>query len=82
MSDTEVKTEETTATQESTRAPQTEGPDLTIQDLAALKSIIDVASSRGTFKPNEMMTVGQVYTKLETFLNAVAETQAKAQGGQ
>ena len=64
-------------------APATEdqqaGPDLTIQDLQALKSIIDVASQRGAFKPNEMMTVGQTYSKLETFLNAVAQQQP-AQG--
>ena len=57
-----------------TAQPQQEqGPDLTVQDLNALKSIIDVASSRGAFKPNEMMTVGQVYTKLEQFLAAVSQ---------
>jgi hypothetical protein len=55
------------------------GPDLTVQDLQALKSIIDVASQRGAFKPNEMMTVGQTYSKLETFLAAVANQQP-AQG--
>jgi len=57
-------------------------PDLTVQDLTAMKSIIDVASSRGAFKPNEMTTVGTVYSKLEAFLNAVQaqqEAQAEAQ---
>jgi hypothetical protein len=54
---------------------QEQGPDLTVSDLNALKSIIDVASQRGAFKPNEMMTVGQVYTKLEAFLNAVTSQQ-------
>ena len=49
--------------------------ELTINDLGALKSIIDVASQRGAFKPNEMMTVGQVYTKLDTFLAAVQKQQ-------
>ena len=62
------------------QAPQEQpGPDLTVQDLQALKSIIDVASQRGAFKPNEMMTVGQTYSKLETFLAAVANQQP-AQG--
>jgi hypothetical protein len=51
---------------------QTSGPDLTVQDLQSIKSIIDVASQRGAFKPNEMMTVGQTYSKLEAFLSAVA----------
>lgn len=53
--------------------------ELTVQDLQALKTIIDVASQRGAFKPNEMTTVGQVYTKLETFLNAVAAQQTKGE---
>lgn len=64
---------------QSKAAAQEQGPDLTIQDLQAIKSIIDVASERGSFKANEMMTVGTVYNKLETFLNAVANQQ-KSQG--
>jgi hypothetical protein len=50
---------------------------LTINDLNAMKVIIDIASSRGAFKPNEMSVVGQTYTKLTTFLDAVAK-QAEA----
>ena len=69
---------EATATTEAPTS-ETQGPDLTVQDLQALKSIIDVASQRGAFKPNEMMTVGQTYSKLETFLAAVAQQQP-AQG--
>jgi len=62
---------------ESNEAPAQEAPaaDLTVQDLQSLKNIIDVASQRGAFKPNEMMTVGQTYNKLEAFLNAVAAQQ-------
>ena len=45
--------------------------ELTINDLGALKSIIDVASQRGAFKPNEMVTIGQVYNKLESFLSPI-----------
>ena len=74
--------EDTTVEAEVAAAPETseaQGPDLTVQDLQALKSIIDVASQRGAFKPNEMMTVGQTYSKLETFLAAVAQQQP-AQG--
>jgi len=56
-------------------APQA-GAELTVQDLSAIKQIIDVASQRGAFKPNEMMVVGQTYTKLETFLSAVQAQQA------
>lgn len=54
---------------------QAQNPELTVQDLNALKAIIDVASSRGAFKPNEMTTVGQTYSKLEQFLLAVGAQQ-------
>lgn len=58
--------------------------DLTLNDLAAIRSIIDVASSRGAFKPNEMVAIGTVYSKLEKFLElALKQSQAaQAQQGQ
>jgi hypothetical protein len=71
----EAKTEAPQAAQ----PQQPGGTELTINDLGALKSIIDVASQRGAFKPNEMVTVGQVYTKLEAFLGAVQAQQQEAQ---
>lgn len=55
--------------------------DLNISDLNAMKTIIDIASSRGAFKPNEMMAVGQTYTKLSNFLEQVSK-QAEAQKSQ
>jgi NAD(P)H-dependent FMN reductase len=66
--------DETTPTAENTTA----SPELNINDLAAMKSIIDVASSRGAFKPNEMVPVGTVYAKLEAFLAAAQAAQAAA----
>jgi len=38
--------------------------DLNIQDLATMKGIIDIASERNAFKPNEMAAVGIVITNL------------------
>ena len=73
-------TEEVQAPAEQAPAQQAQekGADLNINDLNALKQIIDVASSRGAFKPgNEMVAVGQVYEKLASFLEAVAK-QAEA----
>ena len=75
----EAKTTEAPATA-SPEAQQ--GAELTVQDLAAIKQIIDVASQRGAFKPNEMLTVGGVYTKLETFLTAVQAQQAQHKPGE
>lgn len=60
------------------QAPTQQNPnDLNIQDLAVMKGIIDIASERGAFKPNEMAAVGTVYNKLDIFLKQVEE-QAKA----
>lgn len=47
--------------------------DLTVQDLQALKTIVDVAAQRGVFKPNEMEAVGKIYNKLAGFLEQVAK---------
>lgn len=71
--------EETQTAPETTEA-QGQAPDLTVQDLSALKAIIDVASQRGAFKPNEMTVVGTTYTKLENFLNAVAAAAEQQEG--
>ena len=54
--------------------------DLSVQDLQALKQIIDVASSRGAFRPNEMVQIGQTYNKLDGFLAAVAAQQQNQEG--
>ena len=74
----------TDTTQETQQEAQTAGAqqtnDLNINDLNAMKTIIDIASSRGAFKPNEMMAVGQTYSKLTAFLEQVAK-QAETQKG-
>lgn len=52
--------------------------ELTVQDLSALRQIIDVATQRGAFKANELAVVGNTYNKLEQFLNAVQAAQAQS----
>jgi hypothetical protein len=51
---------------------------ITIADLDTIKNIINLASSRGAFRGEELSQVGAVYDKLSAFLTAVIE-QAKAQ---
>ena len=76
------KVEQPQTEQPQAEQAQTEGKDpstdLNIQDLSAMKAIIDVASTRGAFKPAEMQMVGQTYNKLTAFLDQVAK-QAEAQ---
>ena len=50
---------------------------LTVNDLVAMKNIIEIASQRGTFKPTEMTTVGQTYTKISTFLDTLKQPQGE-----
>ena len=57
--------------------PEEAGAELTLQDLVSVKSIIDVASGRGAFKPNEMVAVGTIYAKLEKFLS-LAQKQSQS----
>lgn len=58
--------------------PQEGAAELNLNDLSAMKQIIDIASSRGTFKAGEMAAVGALYNKLSAFLDTVAK-QAEAQ---
>jgi len=67
--------EKTQATEAETTTQAPAAAELTVQDLTAIKQIIDVASSRGAFKANEMAVVGTTYNKLESFLGAVAAQQ-------
>jgi hypothetical protein len=46
---------------------------ITVTDLALLKSLVEVASTRGAFKADELSTVGQVYDKLNLFLQQIVE---------
>jgi hypothetical protein len=62
-------------------APKADANELTINDLNAMKVIIDIASSRGAFKPNEMTVVGQTYTKLSAFLDQVAKQSEATKTG-
>jgi hypothetical protein len=72
------KVEDQATPAEEPTTPAGQSTELTINDLNAMKVIIDIASSRGAFKPNEMSVVGQTYTKLTAFLDTVAK-QAEGQ---
>ena len=68
-------TEQETTT---TETVEKESYDLNVNDLNMLKNIIDIASTRGAFRPNEMVIVGQTYNKLTAFLDQVAKQQELA----
>lgn len=47
-------------------------PDLTVNDLANIRAVIEAAVKRGAFQASELSGVGSVYDKLTNFLNAIA----------
>jgi hypothetical protein len=53
-------------------------PELTIQDLNNIRSIIDVAAQRGAFRAAEFAAVGTTFNKLNDFLNAVSPPATEA----
>lgn len=63
-------------------APPAEAPpaELTLNDLNALRAIIDVASQRGAFKANELEAVGKTFNKLNSFLESAAKAQPAQEG--
>ena len=63
------------AAQAQAQAPQPDPTALSIGDLKNLSTILDVASTRGAFKANEMAGVGFIYNKLQAFLAKVAPEQ-------
>lgn len=59
-------------------APKT--PDLNVNDLNSVRSIIGIATTRGAFKANELEAVGKTYNKLTAFLDHVTKQQQEQQG--
>ena len=84
-----TKTEKTTVAETKAAPAQATAPagapgdntgGLSIGDLKNLATIMDVASTRGAFRANEMASIGAVYNKLQAFLTKVAPTQPAGAG--
>ncbi|NBR62249.1 MAG: hypothetical protein EBT86_11575 [Actinobacteria bacterium] len=56
---------------------QTSQEDLNINDLNALRQIIEITNSRGSFKAMEMEAVGRVYNKLAKFLDQASSNKGQ-----
>ena len=52
-----------------------EAPSLTLQDLVLVAQIIQLTSTRGAYKAEELAQVGGLYNKLITFLQASGALQ-------
>jgi len=51
-------------------APADGAPSLTINDLTLALQVIQISTQRGTFKPEELSTVGALYDRIIKFLDS------------
>lgn len=65
-----------------TEAPAADGNQLTIADLQALASVIDIAVRRGTFGAGEVTEVGAIFDKLSSFLAVIAAQKEAAEAAE
>lgn len=75
----ETKTDAPADTPASATEQTPQDVNLTVADLRNLRTIIDIASSRGAFRGSELKPVGEAYDKLDQFVKAIdAKAQAEA----
>jgi hypothetical protein len=79
---TEQDVTEQNGVEAATETAPAAAPELNINDLIAMRSVIDVVTKRGAFQANELSSVGQLFDKLNAFLDAAQKAQpaAPAQG--
>jgi len=65
-----AKKEQTVAPAAEQQETQQPAPSLTLQDLVLVAQIIQLTSSRGAFKAEELADVGGLYNKLVAFLQS------------
>jgi len=58
---------------------QAEAPTVTVNDLANVYAIIDLASKRGAFQASELSAVGSVANKVKAFVDHIQAQAAAAQ---
>jgi len=58
---------------------QAEAPNVTVNDLANVYAIIDLASKRGAFQASELSAVGSVANKVKAFVDHIQAQSAAAQ---
>jgi len=63
------------AAQPEATAAEKQAAELNISDLVAIKSIIEVATQRGSFKANELEAIGRTYNRLNVFLESVSKKE-------
>lgn len=55
-------------------------PTITLADIASMIAIIEAASTRGAVKANELVSVGELYNRLQAFLEHARQQVEQTQG--
>ena len=64
---------------EQTKEESPAAPNLTLQDLTLVVQLLQLGAQRGSWKAEELSTVGALYDKLVVFLTAAGVIQPKAE---
>lgn len=72
----ETTTNEQPAVQEES-APQESRPTLNLQDLQLVMQVIETSTERGTWKANELSSVGSLYDRIVSFLVSAGALKPK-----
>ena len=62
-------------TEENTQEENNEETTFTMNDLVSCKRIIELCSERGTFRADELSTVGKLYDRLNSFIDLQIKQQ-------
>lgn len=68
-----------TDTTTTTAPAEKPAPSLSVNDLAAVANVIDLAVQRGAFRANEARQVGEIFEKVAAFVQFVADQQKAAE---
>lgn len=57
-----------------------DNPTITLADIASMIAIIEAASTRGAIRANELTSVGELYTRLQAFMDHAKAQMEQSQG--
>lgn len=61
------------------RGKMNDDTNFSINDLRTMLQLLTVVSSRGAIKPDEMMVVGELYSKIAKFISAAEQAASKTE---
>lgn len=67
----------TTSEQPAVESATTERPTLTLQDLSLMVQVLETGSARGAWKASELSSVGHLYDRVTSFLEAAGVPKTK-----